>query len=99
MSSYKAQCLSKDHIAILQACSPTTRTHSAIGSAALNVTTTQNSDWLELYPFMSARMFKMTFWEWCGDDIRHWLKLLQRLSIHLCSILNVFFSILLKQVN
>lgn len=56
-NSYKAQCLFKGRVTVLQACSPTTRTRSATGSAALNATTTQNSDWLEPYPFMSTRMF------------------------------------------
>ena len=34
----------------LQACLHTTRIHTAIGLAALNVITILNSDWLELYP-------------------------------------------------
>lgn len=33
-----------------QACLHITKTHTAIGLAALNVITIQNSDWLELYP-------------------------------------------------
>lgn len=41
----------------LQACSPTTRTRSAIGSAALNATTIRNSGSWEPYPFLAAGMF------------------------------------------
>ena len=47
--------LCKRHRSVLQACSPTTRTRTAIGSAALSAITILNSDWLELYPFMCAR--------------------------------------------
>lgn len=45
----------KTALPVLQACSPTTRTHTAIGSAALSAITILNSDWLELYPFMCAK--------------------------------------------
>lgn len=63
---FQSSGLFKGHVAVLQACSPTTRTHSAIGSAALNATTTRNSDWLEPYPFMSSRMFPFDelVWGW-----------------------------------
>lgn len=55
MTFYWSSGFVKATVPVLQACSPTTRTRTAIGSAALSVITILNSDWLELYPFMSTR--------------------------------------------
>lgn len=55
MTFYWSSGFVKATVPVLQACSPTTRTRTATGSAALSVITILNSDWLELYPFMSTR--------------------------------------------